>query len=272
MRQRSKIGNYEVKKSDIELFTYLYKVKVATREQLTRDCYKELQKEAIYKRLRKFCDHHLLQNIVAPGLGNKRVYSVTKKTFDQFIKQGDESELNFTSEKLGHDLTLVDLRTAFLSCPAVKSYYTENELKTWHGDGSNSKLSEMARQNSDGCVALESNGERLYLPLELELSRQNPSKNLSRFTTYQLAGDIHTVLVVFSDQNLVQLYRKHLSKITLNKTTDFYFTSLQDITQSGRFIFESQNGEKIDFGPGKLGKLSLKDWNFPVPYIYLQTA
>ena len=103
--------NFEIKPSDIELFNYLFRVKVATREQLTRDCYRHLKKEAIYKRLRKFSNQKLLQNSVAPGLGNRRIYSITKRSFIDFVKKGTEEEtqhhtsraLKSLSGKLGQD-------------------------------------------------------------------------------------------------------------------------------------------------------------------------
>ena len=108
---KSSILGMYISKVDIEFLKYLHSVKVASYEQASRDIYHGLKSNSVAKRLRKLENNKLIEGYRSRTIRHgKKVVSLTKKGFSEFVAKGEEQRIEIKSDSVEHDLSLVDIR------------------------------------------------------------------------------------------------------------------------------------------------------------------
>ena len=154
---------------DLELLTFLHKVKVASYAQIGRDIYCGYHKDSVGKRLRKLEDNRLIHGGRNRLLCNgKKIVSLTKHGFDSFIKNGTEVRIELKSDAKQHDLVLVDIRHHFLKSAKTLRYATENQIQTYGFNSSERDIASFLTLNSDAVIELKFSTSNILIPIEYE--------------------------------------------------------------------------------------------------------
>ncbi|MFK7824171.1 MAG: hypothetical protein AB8G05_08440 [Oligoflexales bacterium] len=181
---------------DILLFKYLHAVKAATYEQITRDVFSDITQESLGNRIRKLEDNRLVQiqrsRLLLKG---KRIVSNTKKSFENFVRRGNEKRIEIKSDSVHHDVALVDIRHSLLNSNKTKYYTTENEIQTW---GTN----EACRLNSDAIVTTIIQSEAVELPIEYECTLKM-ERRYDDFLKKYYNSDIYPLILFISDSQSI---------------------------------------------------------------------
>lgn len=177
---------------DLELFPYLFAVKIATYEQIQRDIYPDISVGRVGQRIRVMEDNRLLSicrsRLILRG---KRTVSLRKRGFDTFVKTGTEKRTELTSDAPLHDLVLGDIRHRFLASSRVSSYKTENEIQTWGGNE--------RKLNSDALASVSLANGSISVPVEFERS-QKRKKSYDRLVKQYYESDATPLVFLISEK------------------------------------------------------------------------
>jgi hypothetical protein len=191
-----KISGMHFGEKDRMLLRYLHSVKVATYEQIARDIYPDYNLDSVGNRLRKLENNRLISSLSSrPFLHGKRIVSLTKLGFENFVTRGDEFVVELHSEAIMHDLALNDIRSRIVGAAKVREYYTENEIQAW--DENHRKL------NSDGLFALALSKRTFMVPLEYESSMKIANRYIPIVKKYYQMPDMPLVAYIADSQAII---------------------------------------------------------------------
>lgn len=191
-----KIKGVYLTERDLKLMRYLHAVKVATYDQIARDAYSDYSLRGVGNRLRK-----LENNRFISSTGNrlllhgKRIVSLTKLGFEQFVKRGDEFVNEFKSQAVKHDLALNDIRSRIVAKSQVRDYQTENEIKTWNA--------RFRKLNSDALFTLDLGKGSFQIPLEYESSMKKTLRYEPIVKKYYQESTMPFVAYIADSQNIL---------------------------------------------------------------------
>ncbi|MBT4761942.1 MAG: hypothetical protein HOO06_09620 [Bdellovibrionaceae bacterium] len=223
---------------DIRFIKYLHAMKVATYAQATRDIYLGYHQDSVGKRIRKMESNKLLQSSRARVLLNgKCVVHLSKKGFLQFVRRGDEQRVELKSDSVAHDLTLVDLRNAFLKSKQVKRYLSENELQTWGHSLCDAAYSSFVNLNSDAVVDIQFTKGILRVPVEYEAHQKSDERYEKVLNKYYNSDETEVVLFVCGSSQIMNKVIG-LEKLKYKVEQPKFFYSLADnILKNGSMSF-----------------------------------
>jgi hypothetical protein len=250
MIQRKRKTNFIVDSDDHKLFEYLYCVKSATSKQIKRDVYPSHTKRAVSQRLDKFIAGDLLICRLCKKVRRQYIYSITPFTYKEYLSLRGESVITLKSDKIYHDLLLVEVRNIFLHSKYVTSYYTENELISWHGEGEPDHLLGIyAQMRSDGCVSISKNDKTYYLGVELEISRKSYERYKEVLAKYYSSNHSDIILYITSDEALmnkiIEIEQQFFSKFD----SKIYYQCLDSFLEDDTIVFFDRDKKELEIGP-----------------------
>ncbi|MCK5073279.1 MAG: hypothetical protein KAQ98_07615 [Bacteriovoracaceae bacterium] len=230
---------------DVSLFKYLHAYKVARLDQIERDIFQNVNRKTLYWRLKKLERHHYLTCRYGLNQGNKKVFSITKKTFDQFLQRGDERRMEFASDAIDHDLNLVDIHFMFGKSSKVLEYLTENQLQTWGDYLKDKSMLPMVELRCDAAIKVKLPNGIYWLAIEYEAT----SKSIGRYKEIlqKLYGTIGltTVLYICGDDAIKNKIVEAESKLYSNERPLIYYQTLKALREHPLNIFINRIGRKI---------------------------
>ncbi len=243
---KSSILGMYISKVDIEFLKYLHSVKVASYEQASRDIYHGLKSNSVAKRLRKLENNKLIEGYRSRTIRHgKKVVSLTKKGFSEFVAKGEEQRIEIKSDSVEHDLSLVDIRHRFLQRPKIKRYICENELQTWgksHDDGIYSAFMNL---NSDGLVVAEGAENLLFLPIEFDAYHKSNSRYEQFFEKYYSSSEVTIALYVCNSKRIMTQLMKVEEQKANTVHPKFFYILKNDLFENDEFVFKNWKGQQI---------------------------
>jgi hypothetical protein len=244
--------NFIVDRDDLKFFEYLYAMKSATKKQIKRDMYTHHTDRALSQRLDKFIVGNLLTCRLCKQLRGTYVYSVTKNCFKEYLRGRGDSIVTLRSDKIYHDLLLVELRNIFLNSDFVQEYFSENELISWHNDSEPDKLLRVYSElRSDACLSLVKNEKQYYIGVELEISQKSYDRYKETLDKYYKNPLSDIVLYIAENETLINKMIKVEEQYFAKCDTKIYYQTLDNICNSEHLLFYDRNKKSINLGPRK---------------------
>lgn len=242
MKSKNRI---EVTERDIDFFRYLHERKIATIDQIGRDCYATLGRDGLYQRLLRLEKESLIQGFISSSTNNKKVYHLTRLCFKTHIKDGETKRNELKSDSIKHDLGLVDIGHVLLKSNFITQYHTENSLQTWPIKLLGEKFEPFVRNNSDGAIELTVKGVPLYFALEYEIALKKSERYNDKIRSYYNEAGITRVLYVLKDESSIKLLMELEKKIDETKRGKFYYTHFDKLVQNQDMTFINWQNEVI---------------------------
>lgn len=238
-------NSIEITSRDIDFFCYIHSVKVATIEQIGRDCYTELAKPGLYKRLLRLEKKRMIQGSISSSSGGRKVYSITRKSFKSYVQKEEVKRCELKSDAIKHDIGLIDIRHILLQSKFVKKYVPENTLQTFLVRVQGEHFEPFVRNNSDAALEIVIDDTSLYFSVELELSLKNNQRYEEKISAYYLENGITRVLYILEDEASINSMMKLEKKLDKKKRAKFFYTTFDKLVQKKDRSFINWKKEKI---------------------------
>ena len=224
---------------DIELFTYLFRAKVATYQQIHRDIYPDITANRAEQRVRLLENNRFLavsrSRLILNG---KRTVMLSKRGFEAFVKNGSEKRAEIKSDAILHDLDLGDIRQKFETSPKVTRYQTENEIQTWGND-----------ERKLGCDALATIAlatREIQVPLEYEKTQKVASRYERMVKKYYQSPDYPILFLLAESQSIIEIIQRvERRNYSWDKPKIFYALK-HDFLQNRALKLQNFNGTVFD--------------------------
>ncbi len=239
---KHKLKGVYLSEVDIELLSYLHAAKVGTYEKIARDIYPSYSIRGVGNRLRKLEDNHLIAVEHSRLLcGGKRMVTVTKGAFTEFVQKGGEHMVELRSEAVQHDLILVDIRHRLLKSPKTVLYQTENEIQTWGSP-------EYRKLHSDAIVSMNFGKTTFDIPIEYEASMKKVQRYEPIIKKYYQTSQFPFVAFIASSPKIlekVKLLEKQLYNWDKPK---FFYRTVTDFLADDALKIENYYGAVLTLG------------------------
>lgn len=245
---KSKHG-VRLKDIDIKLFKYLHAHKVATYEQILRDIYRNERKGTVVFRLNRFEKAGLINGIRSTETGYKKVISITKKCFKEFVSLDYENVIQLRSDSIAHDLKLVDLRHHITSCSTVVQYFTENVIQTWRKWFIEEDLRHFVEVRPDAVIKVRLRERDYFLPVEYDASAQYAARNRERLKRHYLYDDFPALLYICKNQRIMKQLLHCDRKYFSHEDPKIFYALLDQIEQNETLRFYDRDKRSISLGP-----------------------
>lgn len=238
---KSILKGIHLSERDIQLLNYLHAVKVATYDQIARDLYEEYSLESVGNRLRKLEDNRLIRAERCRSiLKGKRLVSITKHGFEEFVKMGGEMIVELKSDAIHHDLVLVDIRHKILKSPKTTAYQTENEIQTWEP--------ELRKLNCDALVTSNLGKSTFLIPVEYEASLKKAERYEPMVRKYYQATEFPLVAFI-ADSPAILKKVKHTEEQLFNwDKPKFFYRLAADFLIDEALRLENCNKASLSLG------------------------
>lgn len=230
---------------DRRLFRYLYRFKVASANQIKRDIFSDSLKQVVYRRLNKLVDYDYLLRTSFKKNGFISAFSLSKKAFTNFIEIGSEKAIELESGSIAHDIGLVDIWSIISEAVEVKTFFSENEIKS----GTNDRLKKMEFLNHihpDGIVEFQKKTNHL-LCLEYEANWKRVSRYEAMFRNYYYHHEVSGVLYICREKSLLDRIKRIEKNFISNQESKFYYATLADLKTTSQLVFRDLQGQSIIF-------------------------
>ena len=234
---------------DRKLFSYLLSSKVALIEQIERDLPKKYStRHSLVVRLWRLRKHGFLSAQYSNLNKGEKVICLTKKSFDLFLSNGNETKRQLKSDKVEHDLGLVDIHHYLKKAKKVSWTLTENDLHTWPGYRDNEKTRAFVELNSDGIVEVEFPNGKFLLALEYEANDKGRARYRELFQNYYAYEEVVAVLYVCKDDHIMKKVMSEEAEFIGNERRSFLYKTIEELKQDKTMTFTDGLGEKIILG------------------------
>lgn len=242
MKSKNRI---EITERDINFFHYLHERKVATINQIGRDCYLKLGKAGLYKRLLRLEKEKLIQGFISSSTDGKKVYNITRYCFRSYVQDGEVKRNELKSDALRHDLGLCDIGHVLLKSNLVTQYQTENSLQTWPIKVLGEIYEPFVRINSDAAIEITVDEVPLYFALEYEIALKKNDRYYEKIRSYYNEPGITSVLYVLKDESCISLFMDIEKEIDETKLGKFFYSSFDKLIQNQDMSFINWKGDMI---------------------------
>ena len=215
---------------DRRLFNYLQELKVASAKQINRDIFEDTSNKAVYRRLKKLqSSKHIRKKAVNHFDQIKGGYSLSKQCFnilhpDKYILRKEVS-----SKSMEHDLTLVDVRRAFITKDMVTEYIPENLLLLDMANKHCDRLSDYYSMKSDAVVRVKFKKAQFDMAIEYESHMKTYKRYEKLLRNYYFKRDIGAVLYIVRSREVLKRVQAVDRKLSSKFTTKFYYALLDDV-------------------------------------------
>ncbi len=225
---------------DLQLFRYLHAVKVATYGQIHRDIYTSIGLDSVGGRIRKLEDNRLLEAGRSRLLLNgARTVSLTRRAFDNFVKKGEEIQIELKSDAIQHDLVLVDIRHRFSLFQRTLDYQTENQIQTW--DLKNRSL------NCDAMMLFQLRSTPIQIPIEYEASLKKEDRYEPFLKKYYQNSEFPLILLLADTQLILDKIVKLEKELFNWDKPKFFYQLKQNFFKNEVCHFENGNQSTLTF-------------------------
>lgn len=237
----------QIREVEKKLFSYLFLNKVATSTQIQRDIFKSISHQAMYKRLNLLIGLGYLTANYHRELKGRLVYSLTKKSLEEFVIGNSSSELRqqLQSNSVLHDLDLVDIRSKIKSFIMVETYYTENLIRSGITLIDSEQIKEFRNFYFDAIVKLNKAGKIHFLALEYERTLKFSSRYQDYFKKVYSRPEVSAILYICQNQKVLQKIQGFEQKEIQNNWPKVFYATLDAILTNSNIIFLNLKGEKI---------------------------
>ncbi|MBF0361164.1 MAG: hypothetical protein HQK49_09140 [Oligoflexia bacterium] len=235
--------------NEINLLDYLFVNKVALPLQINRDIFTKITLSNVYKKLTSMEVANLINR--HPIKFKDKIYqaiSLTNQGLQRYLG-GDSREglrLQISSDKIAHDIRLLDIQYRFRQFKMVKDYFTENQIRS-NSDHSRVLLQDILNGiNCDSVVDVEFKQGRFYIPVEFELSPKSTKRYREIFIKYYINPKIDSVLYIVYDQNELDRLVTISKKVGQGFAHKIFFILFNDFIYSvNEVAFRNYFGQKI---------------------------
>lgn len=235
-----------ISKVDIEFLKYLHSVKVVSYEQANRDIYHGIKRDSVSKRLRKLESNKLIEGYRSRTVCHgKKIVSLTKKGFYEFVAKGEEQRVELKSDSVEHDLALVDIRYRFLRRPKIKKYLSENELQTWGKSHYDGIYSTFVNLNSDSLVVVKGADNLQFLPIEFDAFHKSNSRYEQFFEKYYNSSEVTIALYVCNTKRIMMQLMKVEEQKGNTVHPKFFYILKNDLFENDELVFKNWKGQQI---------------------------
>lgn len=235
----------QVNEKDREFFFYLHAVKTSRTDQVGRDAYPHLSKNALYKRLERLKKEGLIQGVISDDSQNKKVYSLTEKAFNRYLLNGKVKKKEFKSYAFKHDIGLVDIRHKLLKCKRVTDFMSENFLQTWPSSSFDWDIEPYLQCHSDAIVEITVDGDSALLALEYENSVKSKARYRELVRKYYWEYSIPRVLYIVESSKTLDTVMSIEKEIDKKKWAKFFYTTFERLLQKKEMGFTNWKGEVL---------------------------
>ncbi len=244
-KARQKFKNVILCSRDLRIMRSLFASKVASQEQIAEHFFPAVSAQTVNRRLLK---------IMALGLLRRKPLAVDNKIIYAYsLTQRGLAKLQLTrscraktavtlSECPVHDITLNDIRQAFVAKSAVQSYHTENVLQSCAAYRDDRKFQPFIKLNSDAMAEVETRIGVLNLAIEFDMTHKSKSRYLHKLNTYYVEPGVDGVLYICANKYILNVLLKVDREVSDRYQCDpkVYFALLADVTAAtGELTFRS---------------------------------
>ena len=231
---------------DKRLFTYLASVKVALIEQIERDIpHQYKNRPSLVCKLWRLRKRGLLSAQYSRMHDGKKVLCLTKKAFDKYLSNGLEVRKQLKSDKVDHDLDLVDIRYCFNQSKLVTQILTENDLQTWPEYYQRDEIRAFVKINSDSAINVQFPNGSFWIALEYESTAKNKSRYASLFQNYYAHEEVTAVIYVCQSKSILNKLMKEEKDFIGDNRRKFFYKTLEDLKQDRTMTFTNGLSEKL---------------------------
>lgn len=245
-QNKKRIG-IQIRDIEKKLFSYLFLNKVATSVQIQRDIFFKISHQALYKRLNLLIESGFLTANYHKELNGRLVYSLTKKSFEEFVigKTSNEFRQQLQSNSVLHDLDLVDIRSKLKTFKMVDSYYSENLIKSGIDLTESDALKEFKNFNFDAILKIKKDDKTHLLALEYERSLKFSSRYQDYFKKVYSRPEVSAILYICESQKALGKIQNFEKVMIKNHWPKVFYTSLNGILAKTPVTFINLKNEKI---------------------------
>ena len=224
---------------DLECLKYLHTVKVATYDQIRRDCYPKYHLDSVGSRMRKLALNKLARvHLSRSYLRGYCLVSISKRAFKEFIWDEEVIREELSSDCIQHDLKLVDVRSSFLKLSRTVCYKTENEIQTWN--------LQSREFNFDALVTMKmKNDKAISFPLEYEATMKSEKRYMSLVKRYYMIREYPIYFFITESESIKKKIIKVEKEIYGWEKPKFFFQTFKDFIEEGNLYFENARGFQI---------------------------
>ena len=234
---------------DIKLFKYLYEVKVASFEQVSRMIFNNVHRTTVYRRLKKLILANYIQVVsYTKGIKATRAYSLTSKSFKTFIsgELDKETRKQIKSHSIQHDLILGDIRERLLKSERVAQFISENVLLSGVDFPTEHNPRPFLINRPDGIIEVKKIRNNYLLPVEFELTQKSSARYAEKFQRYYTTREIEVVIYVVSNKQLLNKLKDIEKKYIKGQFSKMYYILLENVLSSQETItFERLKGHSL---------------------------
>ena len=243
---KKKVG-IQIREVEKKLFSYLFLNKVAVSSQIQRDIYLNISHQALYKRLNLLIESGYLTANYHKELSGRLVYSLTKKSFEDFVivKSSKEFREQLKSNSVLHDLDLVDIRSKFKDFKMVEGYYTENLIRSGVELAGSEELKEFKNFNFDAILKINKDGKTHLLALEYERTLKFSNRYQEYFKKVYSRPEISAILYITENQKTLNKIQGLEKAVIQNHWPKVFYISLNDLLAGTQVTFINLKSEKI---------------------------
>jgi len=234
---------------DEAVFRFLFESKVATAKQIRSHLFPKTSYQTTARRLAQFTRSHLLaQSSIRFGRTFQCVYGLTDEAYDKYVRDEEVNDRRrqLKSEKINHDLALVDIRNRFMRFSGVKHYYSENALHSRFDLAGSPEFKEFLDLGSDAVVEIvRDEKNRFLVPLEYEATLKSKERCHEKLFDYYIKHDGSAVLFICADALVLNRMQNTDREICKEFKPKMYFALLSDVlNESEKVSFITSNHEK----------------------------
>ncbi|MBF0298174.1 MAG: hypothetical protein HQK51_05605 [Oligoflexia bacterium] len=232
---------------DLKLIEYLYLNKIAKPNQINRDVLGVVSKTNVNRRLKRLFDNRLIEkHSIVVNSFPILAYSLSQQGFNKFILNSGKNSLvkQYKSNSILHDLNLVDIQNRFLSFKGVKSYYTENLLRS-KSDLSRTIYSDILDGvNCDAVIEIITTLGSELVPVEYEINLKYAQRYNNLFLDYYLNQKIKAVFYIIQNEEILNKIEKIAKENGKNFSPKLYFTTFKKFMDANQNVIFSNINEK----------------------------
>jgi len=235
-----------VKDQDINMLRFVFESKVVQREDI-QQFYESISSEGLRKRLFRLIKRGYLKSQYKPEISSTLLYSITKKGFDSYLRDGSESSIQLSSDSIKHDLNLLKIAQRFKKSERFIEFLSENRMQTW----GKSKLSDQninffIDNNSDGLVRLKNKKEEIFnFSVEYEQTFKTPDRYKSLFQVHYNSDSVDGVLYIFKNFKDMERVKKIESENFNAYAPKFLYQTLDSFLQDSQDNFVDRNESSV---------------------------
>ena len=238
---------------DLEILEFLYRFKVANRDQLQREFFENTSLSAFWRRMALLHKVGLIKRaFYEENLKARRYYSLSKKAFNSVIRDNSsviQSKGKLKSDSLYHDLGLVNIYQMMRNYDNIKAYYSENEIENTKIDGlSDHRLKNLRALKADSLVVCGGKSRDFFFSLEYERTMKSFPRYLGIFRDWIMVSDADAILLICENKGMIEKLKKFEAKeFPSAKPRIFYQTIDHVLEKPSTLIFFCRRGNTLSF-------------------------